>query len=41
MAKEIGRDQALALALWNSGIHEARILASMIAEPQLVAAELM
>jgi len=41
MAKEIGRDQALALALWNSGFHEARILASMIAEPQLVAAELI
>jgi 3-methyladenine DNA glycosylase AlkD len=41
MAKEIGRNQALALALWASGIHEARILASMIAEPQLVSAELM
>jgi 3-methyladenine DNA glycosylase AlkD len=41
MAKEIGRNQALALALWDSGIHEARILASMIAEPQLVSAELM
>jgi 3-methyladenine DNA glycosylase AlkD len=41
MAKEIGRDQALTLALWDSGIHEARILASMIAEPHLVSAELM
>ena len=41
MAKEIGRNQALAAALWDSGIHEARILASMIAEPQLVSAELM
>ncbi len=41
MAKEIGRDQTLALALWDSGIHEARILASMIAEPHLVSAELM
>ncbi len=41
MAKEIGRNQALAVALWASGIHEARILASMIAEPQLVSAELM
>src|ERR1700730_1482414 len=41
MAKVIGRNQALALALWDSGIHEARILASMIAEPQLVSAELM
>jgi 3-methyladenine DNA glycosylase AlkD len=41
MAKEIGRNQALAVALWDSGIHETRILASMIAEPQLVSAELM
>src|SRR5205085_10616842 len=41
MAKAIGRNQALALALWDAGIHEARILASMIAEPQLVSAELM
>ena len=41
MAKEIGRNQALAVALWASGIHEARILASMLAEPQLVSAELM
>ena len=41
MAKEIGRNHALAVALWDSGIHEARILASMIAEPQLVSVELM
>jgi len=41
MAKEIGRNQVLAVALWVSGIHGARILASMIAEPQLVSAELM
>ena len=41
MAKEIGRNQALAVALWGSGIHEARILASMIAEPQLVSVDLM
>ena len=34
MAKEIGRDHALALELWDSGIHEARILASMIGEPE-------
>lgn len=41
MAKESGRDQALAVALWDSGIHEARILASMIAEPQRTSAQLM
>ena len=33
IAKEIGRDHALALALWNSGVHEARILASYIDDP--------
>ena len=32
-AKEIGTDHELALELWKSGIHEARILASMIADP--------
>jgi 3-methyladenine DNA glycosylase AlkD len=41
MAKEIGRNHALALALWDSGIHEARILASMIDEPQIVSAQQM
>lgn len=33
IAKEIGTDHELALELWRSGIHEARILASMIADP--------
>ena len=33
MAKEIGTDHDLALDLWASGIHEARILAGMIADP--------
>jgi 3-methyladenine DNA glycosylase AlkD len=41
MAKEIGSDHALAISLWDSGIHEARILASMIADPHLVTSELM
>jgi 3-methyladenine DNA glycosylase AlkD len=36
LAKEIGRDHRLALRLWNSGIHEARILASLIDEPEKV-----
>ncbi|MBU3925173.1 DNA alkylation repair protein [Patescibacteria group bacterium] len=36
MAKEIGKDHNLALELWGSKIHEARILASMIDEPSLV-----
>jgi 3-methyladenine DNA glycosylase AlkD len=33
MAKEIGRNHLLAQKLWNSGIHEARILAGMIDFP--------
>ncbi len=33
MAKEYGRNHELALRLWDSGIHEARILAGMLAEP--------
>ena len=32
MAKEIGKNHKLALELWDSGIHEAKILASMIDE---------
>ena len=41
LAKEHRKDQALALGLWDSGIHEARILASMLAEPHLVSPQLM
>jgi len=33
LAKQIGKDTALALNLWDGGIHEARILATIIAEP--------
>jgi 3-methyladenine DNA glycosylase AlkD len=36
MAKEIGKDHKLAQQLWNSGIHEARLLAVFIDEPQKV-----
>ncbi len=36
VAKEIGRNHTLAQPLWASGIHEARILASMIDEPEMV-----
>jgi 3-methyladenine DNA glycosylase AlkD len=36
LAKKIGRDHSLALELWNSRIHEARILASMVDQPKLV-----
>jgi len=38
IAKGIGTDHALALQLWESGIHEARILASYVADPQEMSA---
>ena len=41
MAKTAGRDHALAESLWNSGIHEARILATLIDEPARVTARQM
>jgi len=34
LAKEIGRNHKMAQKLWSSGIHEARILASMVDEPE-------
>ncbi len=34
LAKEIGRNHQLALDLWESGFHEARMLATIIADPQ-------
>lgn len=39
LAKQIGRDHDLAIKLWRSGIHEARILASLIEEITLVTKE--
>jgi 3-methyladenine DNA glycosylase AlkD len=41
MAKEAGRDHTLADALWNSGIHEARIIATLVDDPALVTARQM
>lgn len=41
LAKEIGKDHTLALGLWQSGIHEARILASMTDEVEKVTAKQM
>lgn len=41
MAKEIGKDHSLALKLWGSGIHEARMLASMIDDSNQVTSEQM
>jgi 3-methyladenine DNA glycosylase AlkD len=36
LARAIGRDHDLAAGLWDSEIHEARILASMVDDPPLV-----
>lgn len=36
MAKQIGKDHRLAQQLWASGIHEARILASLVDIPESV-----
>ena len=33
LARELGREHGLALALWETGIPDAQILASMVAEP--------
>jgi 3-methyladenine DNA glycosylase AlkD len=41
IARETGRSHTLAAELWASGIHEARILASIVAEPQRVTLEEM
>lgn len=41
MAREIGRNHPLALKLWASGLHEGRILASLLADPKQVSPELM
>jgi 3-methyladenine DNA glycosylase AlkD len=36
LAKEVGKDHELALALWRSGVHEARILACLVDDPRQV-----
>lgn len=41
LAKQIGRDQALAEKLWNTGVHEARILAGFIGEPDRIGPRMM
>lgn len=41
MAKEAGRDHALAEQLWRSGIHEARILATLVDDPAKTTARQM
>lgn len=41
IAREIGTDHALALRLWETGIHEARILAGMVEDPKEVTPQQM
>src|ERR1700761_42765 len=41
LAKTIKKDHQLALQLWDTEIHEARILASLVADPQLVTPQMM
>lgn len=41
LAKKIGTDHKLAMDLWKTGYHEARILCSMIADPAKVTPALM
>ena len=41
VARHVGKDQALAEELWSTGIHEARILAALIGEPEKITAAQM
>jgi 3-methyladenine DNA glycosylase AlkD len=41
LAREAGRDHALALELWRSGVHDARHVAAMVADPAQVTEKLM
>ena len=41
LARRIGKNQKLANELWSSGIHEARILAALIGEPDKITAAQM
>jgi 3-methyladenine DNA glycosylase AlkD len=36
IAKRAGQDHTLALALWRSGVHEARMLATLVADPSSI-----
>ncbi len=36
MRKRLGQDQALSLALWDTGWYEARLLAALVGDPQQV-----
>src|SRR6266851_7044828 len=41
IARRTSRSQKVAEQLWDSGIHDARILASLVADPAAISAETM
>lgn len=41
LQKKHGTDQQLAVELWQSGVHDARVLATMVADPQQCKARLL
>ncbi len=41
IARGIGHNHGMALHLWDSGIHEVRILATMVADPRILTKEQM
>src|SRR5438309_11701915 len=41
LARDVGRDHQLALKLWETGLHDARLLASMVDEPEQVTIDQM
>jgi 3-methyladenine DNA glycosylase AlkD len=41
LAREIGRDHSLALELWETGLHDARLLATMVDDPRQVTIDQM
>ncbi len=41
LAKEIGKDHGLSMQLWQTGVEDARILASMVAEPEKLTSQQM
>ena len=41
LAREVGRDHLLAIRLWETGLHDARLLATMVDDPEEVTIEQM
>jgi 3-methyladenine DNA glycosylase AlkD len=41
LAREVGRDHLLAVKLWETGLHDARLLATMVDDPEEVTVDQM